>query len=230
MLTLGGRRGPLAFVVLTSGWSGERTLVRLLSAGGTVRCSGRVLGRGVGDPARHLRRVLRHRANGELAHGAVVQPDDLWLVSAVDPTEFILDLQADGIRLITLTRRHHEDRGLPRCLCGPGGETLPRGRQAVDVDRVAVFTEGSQLTLGWLDDVVPGAPRVVFEDDLATGAARAATVRRLATLLGLPAWSPPPEPEPPTAETLWRHVVDLPGLAVAFRSIGLSGPEGVDHG
>jgi len=222
----GHRSLPVPFVILTGCWSGERVLVRLLAAGGTVRCSGRVLGTPHRRPAAHLRQVLRRAAHGDLAHGAVLHPTDLWLTNDLDPAAFVRDLLADGVQTVVLSRRRHEDSGLSRVLCGRHGELLPYRARFVDADEVAVHADHGRLAKAWLDEVVPGALQTVFEDHLAHHEARSATAARFMASLNLPGWEPPAEPEPPTTEALWRRVANPDLLRNGLEALGVPVPGG----
>ncbi|MGH9137474.1 MAG: hypothetical protein ACRD0G_10565 [Acidimicrobiales bacterium] len=126
-------------MILTAKWSGELVLVRALGGWRQYPVLRTVLNREFRDPDKRLRQALAATASRDLAHGAVVNPDDLWLTNGVDPVAFLDELRADGVRLITLTRRRHADRGLSRARCGPDLEILPFRRCAVAADQVALY-------------------------------------------------------------------------------------------
>lgn len=219
------RSSPVPFVILTGCWSGERVLVRLLSASGAVRCSGRVLDAPYRRPAAHLRRVLGRAVHGDRAHGAVVHPTDLWLTNDLDPAAFVRDLCADGVKVVVLSRRRQEDSGLSRALCGRHGELLPCRAGYVHADEVAVYADHGRRAKEWLDGVVPGALQAVFEDHLTDNEARSATADRLARFLDLPGWEAPAEPEPPTTEALWRRVANPDQLRSGLQALGVRVPD-----
>ncbi len=148
--------------------------------------------------------------------GAVVEPDDLWLVNAVDPVAFLDDLRSDGIRLLVLQRRSSLDRGLSRTLCGDGPELLPIRPAAVDPAAVAVHAVHARRAIEWFDTHVPDAPRLIFEDDLADGGG---TAERFTALFGVTPWTAPPTVRPPTHERLWELVANGTELASALDSM-----------
>lgn len=202
-------RRPAGFVVLSSGWAGESLLVRLLSAGGHVRIGGHVLEDPVRAPAKRVRDAVRATGD-DRCRGVLVQPHHLWLRNGVDPDAFVAALVDDGIVVLSLRRSDHVDRGLSRALCGPRAEVLPTSARLVDASDVAVFAKEDELAAEWFGSVVPEEElRLVFETDLATDGARAATAERLARRLALgSAPAPPPEPDVPTHEALWARVQD----------------------
>jgi hypothetical protein len=209
------RRGPtqrMGIVILVSGWSGESALVRLLAAGGRVRIVGQVLAEPVRQPARHLRSALSDSADGRV-FGVLVQPHHIWLRNQLDADQFVSDLVADGIGVLSLHRASHEDRGLSRALCGPRAEVLPVGMQIVDPGEIAVFAKENEYAAEWFGSVVPESDmRLVFEQDLVDDDARRRCLERLAARFTLPASAVPSEPDLPVHETLWSRVVDPAGV------------------
>ena len=198
--------------MLGAGWSGERVLIRLLSAAGSVRVIGQALARPVADPARSVRRLLRRGAGGPVV-GTVVLPHHLWLVNGLDPTAFVADLRADGITVLSLARSAPEDRGLSLALCGPRSEVLPSAPRHLDAADVTLYRRESEYAFEWFGQVCPQADhRIVFEDDLLEPAARQATAERVAVLLGLEPWDAPLELEVPGHDSLWRLVVEPDAL------------------
>lgn len=200
-------------MVLGAGWSGERVLVRLLSAVGSVRVGGQVLDHPVRDPAGHLRSAISPNSDGQV-RGAVVLGHHLWLLNGLDSAAFVADLVADGIIVLALARSAAEDRGLSLALCGPRTEVVPSAPRHVDAGDVALYAQESEMAVEWFDTVCPDpAHRFVLEHDLATAAARQACVERLAALLGLDPWEAPPDAEVPDHDALWRAVANANALA-----------------
>jgi hypothetical protein len=194
-------------VVLSAGWSGDRVLVRLLSATGGVRMMGHVLGRPVPDPGGHLRRAVASQ-DGRI-RGAVVLPHHLWLVNELDAVKFVASLVADGIVVVTLARRSAEDRGLSLALCGPVTEVLPSAPRQIDAGDVALYAQQSDDAVTWFEQVRPNpADRFVFEDDLLSAESRQESVRRVAERLQLPPWDAPPDAEIPDGGALWGLVAN----------------------
>ncbi len=207
---------PSGLVVLSSGWSGDRVLVRLLSSGGAVRVVGQPLDRPVRDPAGLVRRVLAGRPGGPL-RAAIILPHHLWLLNDLDATAFVAGLREEGHTVLCLARRHAEDRGLSLALCGPRSEVLPRARRHVDAADVALYAHENQLAVEWFGEVVPDPTlHLVFEDDLATPAARAASTRRLSEVLGLAGWDAAPDREVPDNDSLWQAVAQPEQLRAAL--------------
>lgn len=117
-------RRPAPLVVLTSGWCGERVLIRLLSANGTVRSSGSWLSVARRSPADRLRHLLSARTD-DAVHLVLVRAADLFAINNLDPYEDVARLRDDGIAVMSLMRRSPEDTGLSQSLCGPDGEVIP---------------------------------------------------------------------------------------------------------
>lgn len=199
--------GHPGLVVLSAGWAGDRVLVRLLSAAGGVRCAGDALADPVPDPAAHLRSVLRrgdHRVGA-----AVVLPHHLWLRNSLDASPFVADLVADGVLVLTLSRRTSDDRGLSLALCGPVTEVLPSAPRQVDAGEVALYSQENDFAREWFAALdLPAEQHLVFEDDLADAGARDATLARVAPLLDLPPAPAPPEAEVPDHAALWAKVAN----------------------
>jgi hypothetical protein len=216
-------RRPRPLVILTTGWAGEHALVRLLSADGAVRSSGYWLETARRRPEADLRSFLRSRTD-EAVHAVLVQPGHIWALNHLDPYEAVARLADDGIALVSLQRRSAVDSGLSRALCGPQGELLPATTKVVEPADVVIHGRNAQQAASWLDEVMPADRlRILFEDDLTSHDARAATVTRLAARLSLEPWSPPPEAELPTAESLWRRVANPGPVRAAVDRITTAG-------
>lgn len=211
-------------VVLTTGWSGDLVLARLLGAGGTVRVVGRPLRRYRPDAIAHVLRQLAHSRGGERAQVALVHPDDLWLTNAIDPDAAVRRLADSGCQLVTLRRRSALDTALSRIVCGES-EVLPRALVHVEPEYLATHEQNAAYAWRWQEQVAPGAPVVTFEDDLETTDARQATADRFASLLGLATWSAPEEHALPDHDTIWSLAVGASELRQRHGQLrGLLGP------
>ena len=205
-------------LVVTPGWSGERVLVRLLSATGAIRVVGRPLARATTQPVVVLRERLRSR--GITRPCALVTPLDISLMAWADPIAVLTELAADGVVVLSLHRASAEDRGLSRAVCGPEVEVLPPGPMALDAAEVIAFRDEGAEAAGVIaaaGTVV--AERLLFEDDLEVATGRQAAVERIARTLGLDPWPAPPEHEIPARASLWARVSDPAALRAGLDGI-----------
>jgi LPS sulfotransferase NodH len=190
-----GRGATSRFIIITSGRTGSELLVSLLHSHPQFSCDGEILNTRRQWPDRFLAgRAARAAAQGKLAYGCKVQPQDILDVQRIaDPHNWVRRQHAKGWRIIHLRRRNrlHQAISVVRATQSEWhyrhGEEGPAGPLTLDPNAVIGTMYLIQHKENQIAAMVEGVPHLElwYEDDLEQASDQSRTVATICQELGV---------------------------------------------
>jgi LPS sulfotransferase NodH len=191
----GGRGATGRFIIVTSGRAGSELLVSLLHAHPEFSCDGEILNTKRQWPDRFLDgRAARAAAQGKLAYGCKVQPQDILDVQRIaDPHNWLRRHYAGGWRIIHLLRRNrlHQAISVARATQSQWhyrrGEAGPAGPMTLDPNAVIGTMYLIQHKENQIAAMLEGVQHLElwYEDDLEHASDQSRTVATVCQELGI---------------------------------------------
>jgi LPS sulfotransferase NodH len=191
----GEGRATSRFIIVTSGRAGSELLVSLLRAHPQFSCDGEILNTKRQWPDRFVDgRAARAAAQGKLAYGCKVQPQDILDVQRIaDPNNWVRRHHADGWRIIHRLRRNrlHQAISVARATQSQWhyhrGEAGPVGPMTLDPNAVIGTMYLIQHKENQIAAMLKGVEHLelCYEDDLEQSSDQPRTVATVCRELGI---------------------------------------------